>query len=230
MSRSRAVCLIWVAVLVQFVPGTWAQMTAVTNSTSTPIPGAGHDYIKMLSETVDPANGSLSLRLQVPVPPARGLSIPFSFAYDSNGVHFPVPNSATQGTAGWDTVRDTTGGSSVAYAGWSYSIPMLSYVSLSHTTQAGELTCTYTATGGFVFTDASGGRHSLNIGHAYSAPNGCSLDPYTEHDTFTDPYYQVELPGGFSPVVVGADGTVYKFNASGYGGSGIVAWRKSHFY
>ena len=31
-----------------------AQITNVTNSTSTPIPGAGHDYIKMLSETVEP--------------------------------------------------------------------------------------------------------------------------------------------------------------------------------
>jgi len=27
-----------------------AQIENVTNSTSTPIPGAGHDYIKMLSE------------------------------------------------------------------------------------------------------------------------------------------------------------------------------------
>src|SRR5205807_1984436 len=39
------------------------QITNVTNDQSTPIQGAGHDYIKMLSETVNPANGSVSVRL-----------------------------------------------------------------------------------------------------------------------------------------------------------------------
>ena len=39
------------------------QVTNVTNATSTPIPGAGHDYIKMLSETVNPSNGSVSIRI-----------------------------------------------------------------------------------------------------------------------------------------------------------------------
>ena len=57
----------------------WGQVTNVTNETSTPIPGAGHDYIKMVSETVNPANGSVSLRIGVPVPPGRGLTLPFSF-------------------------------------------------------------------------------------------------------------------------------------------------------
>jgi hypothetical protein len=54
-----------------------AQVTNVTNNTSTPIHGAGHDYVKMLSETVNPSNGSLSLRIQVPTPGGRGLSYPF---------------------------------------------------------------------------------------------------------------------------------------------------------
>jgi hypothetical protein len=38
-----------------------AQVTAITDQTSTPIPGAGHGYIQMLNETVNPANGSVSL-------------------------------------------------------------------------------------------------------------------------------------------------------------------------
>ena len=37
----------------------FAQITNVTNDTSTPIPGAGHDYVKLLSQTVNPANGSV---------------------------------------------------------------------------------------------------------------------------------------------------------------------------
>jgi hypothetical protein len=31
-----------------------AQITNVTNDQATPIPGVGHDYIKMLNETVSP--------------------------------------------------------------------------------------------------------------------------------------------------------------------------------
>jgi hypothetical protein len=74
-----------------------AQITNVTNTTSTPIPGAGHDYIKMLSETVNPAGGSVSLRLGVPTPEGRKMSIPFSFNYDSGGVHF-IAQTADGGT------------------------------------------------------------------------------------------------------------------------------------
>jgi len=43
-----------------YAPIVFAQITNVTNQTSTPIPGAGHDYIHMLNETVNPANGSVS--------------------------------------------------------------------------------------------------------------------------------------------------------------------------
>ncbi len=48
------------------------QITNVTNDQSTPIPGAGHDYIHMLDETVNPANGSVSLRLNVPLAQTAG--------------------------------------------------------------------------------------------------------------------------------------------------------------
>lgn len=61
------------------------QITNVTNDQATPIPGVPHDYIKLLAETVNPANGSLSIRIQIPMPPARQLNVPFSVDYDSNG-------------------------------------------------------------------------------------------------------------------------------------------------
>jgi len=68
-----------------------AQVTNVTNDTSTPVEGAGHNYIGILNETVNPATGSVSLRIQVPVPKSRAITIPFSFAYDSNSVRHLVP-------------------------------------------------------------------------------------------------------------------------------------------
>ncbi len=41
-----------------------------------PTPGVGHDYIQDNVETVNPANGSLSIRIGVPLPPSRGVNIP----------------------------------------------------------------------------------------------------------------------------------------------------------
>ena len=190
----------------------WAQMTAVTEGTSTPIPGAGHDYIKMLSETVDPASGSVSVRMEVPAPPARGITTPFSFSYDSNGVHFPV-GSSTPGEADWGTV-EANATSVTALGGWSYSFPMLSYESVETVVvRGGNLpNCTYTGTGGFVFQDATGGRHSLSLGHADPpSPSSCSQN-YLESDSASDDYYKAKLVGGVLPVIMDADGTVYTFS------------------
>ena len=79
----------------------FAQITNVTNTTSTPIPGAGHDEIRLLSETVSPANGSVAIRLDMPVPQGRLLTLPLVVAYDSNGFSVQTPYLTTQGTAAW---------------------------------------------------------------------------------------------------------------------------------
>src|SRR5271155_2824826 len=92
------------------------QILNVGDDTSTPIEGAGHNYIKMLSETVNPANGSLSIRIQDPTAKARGITLPFSFNYDSNGVNHiggafqPYPQS------------DLT---SISQGGWPYELPLM---------------------------------------------------------------------------------------------------------
>jgi hypothetical protein len=67
----------------------WAQVSAVTQDQAPPIPGAGHDYINLLDETVNPSSGSVSIRIRVPMPAGRSLTLPFAFAYDSNAAnHF----------------------------------------------------------------------------------------------------------------------------------------------
>lgn len=54
----------------------------VNNVTSVPVPGVGHDYIHDLNEIVNPANGSVSIRIEAPRPKERGLNYPFySFMY-----------------------------------------------------------------------------------------------------------------------------------------------------
>jgi hypothetical protein len=98
-----------------------AQIADVTNTTSAPIPGAGHDYIKLLNETVNPANGSLSIRIQVPTPPGRRLSLPFAFAYDSDSAaHLGSLNDGNGGLSWFDNT------SYLGKGGWSYSVPTLS--------------------------------------------------------------------------------------------------------
>jgi hypothetical protein len=101
-----------------FASLSWGQTSNVTNTTATPIPGAGHDYIKMLTETVNPANGQASVRIGTPNPPARGVNLPFAFVYNSAGVHHL--ESFINNSAAWYT--DT--GQATA-SGWSYSLPTL---------------------------------------------------------------------------------------------------------
>ena len=68
-----------------------AQITGVTNDQATPIPGVGHDYIKMLSETEQPSNGQLSIRIEVPTLPGRSITVPFAYLYNSASLHHMVP-------------------------------------------------------------------------------------------------------------------------------------------
>ena len=49
-----------------------------------PKPG-GHDYQHFASETVNPSNGSVSYRIQYPMPKGRGLTLPYWFSYSSAG-------------------------------------------------------------------------------------------------------------------------------------------------
>jgi hypothetical protein len=91
---STSIPLTWVrlaTILFVFVPLADAQILNVGDDTSTPIEGSGHDYIKLLSESVDPASGSVSVRIQIAPAKGRGITLPFAFAYDSNGVEHVNP-------------------------------------------------------------------------------------------------------------------------------------------
>jgi hypothetical protein len=151
-----AVCL-----LVLSAPFSFAQITNVTDTTSAPVPGTGHDYFKLLSETVNPANGSLSVRIQVPMPKGRGLTLPFSFAYDSNGAFGSIISVTGQGTFVNNPLFLSQGG-------WSYSIPLLSANEIKLT--EGKYTCP--AIIDYVFQDPLGTRHALYLASVYSQQGG----------------------------------------------------------
>jgi RHS repeat-associated protein len=174
-----------------------AQMTAVTDQTSTPIPGVGHGYIEGLEETVNPANGSVSLRLKVPMQPGRGLSVPFSFAYDSNGAYFLT--GGQPGHATW-----TSNKSGIASSGWSYSLPVLSF-NTGTTLVEGQYTCAYK--NGYVFQDPQGTRHQFRIleyepgAHCPTSENTANIYEGAYQADATFDTAQINDP----------DGTVYTF-------------------
>lgn len=195
-----------------------AQVSRITNDTATPIPGVGHDYIKFLSETVNPSNGSVSLRIQIPTPKGRGLTIPFSFAYDSNTVHH-LGTMSNPWTPYW---LSNTG--FMAQGGWSYAVPSLGsnswnddvpvVIGLNDNQPIYEYhPCLYTA--GYTFRDLSGGLHSLGLG---------SVTQYSDHTW--------ELYGAhcrYSPVTSGGDPQVYAIlndytpAMSGYPGTPVTS-------
>ena len=208
------VCIALSLLLPRFVFG---QITTVTNDTSTPAPGTGHDYIKMLSDAVNPANGSLSIRIGIPTPPGRRLSLPFAFAYDSNGAHFGRSVSP-----GWGSLPANK--TFLNSGGWTYSVPMLTQAlgdlqapGLHNTWQ-----CFYYTD--YVFYDPSGGRHALGLSVGQQAPGDIPCQ-YTGDPAYQpaagDDFFRASTSMPFTepppPVsVADADGTVYQFNHPGY--------------
>jgi RHS repeat-associated protein len=173
-----------------------AQLGAVTGSNSTPVPGAGHDYIHLLNETVDPSSGNLSLRIQVPMPPARGITVPFSFNYDSNatqayaniiflpqggGTNIPSIN-CTPYMGGFQCIEDPPnvgtppppGDFSVSpefnlAATWSSNTPHIVSSSAEfpmYNYAASQFYYCHVYTG-FVFYDSSGAAHQLPVAFAW---------------------------------------------------------------
>ena len=183
-------------------PVSWGQITDLTDTTTVPIPGVGHDYVQMLSETVDPSSGSLSLRIAVSVPSGRKIQLPFSFSYDTNGVHFP--QSFGRGFSYESNLGFLNSG------GWSYSMPMLSGVVTSYTPLTGSGTC-YDQSN-YIYQDPGGGRHQFyRLRRAAGTPHCHNA---TVGDA--DDYYQASLSNitGVSATATLADanGTAFVFS------------------
>jgi RHS repeat-associated protein len=182
------------------------QILNVGDDTSTPIPAAGHDYIKMLSETVNPANGSVSVRIKTPIPTGRGISLPFSFAYDSNGAQH-LSSDGVGLSEWWDNSAYLSQG------GWSYSLPMLSNVRMEAPLPPHGV-CFYWTD--YVFQDPTGGRHPLGVSYVYGTGNNPCLGASPLPGQVLnggDDYYRASLGSSVTALaaITDADGTVYSF-------------------
>lgn len=221
----------------------FAQIPNATDTTATPAPGA-HDYLHSPVETVNPANGSVSIRIPVRMPQGRQLTVPFSFAYDSNGAFYIGEHP--QGSAPFYLTTTTAIGSE---GGWSYSYPVLSFG--SGTWQIpGSLDNMITCHGStnYVFQDPNGNRHNLGLsvsanlaspngvdncnegigqdGEFYSStqdPPASAPGPILATTTIPDTNTNV-FPG---VTVVDGDGTTYDLPGGGPGTNGLTTLARS---
>jgi YD repeat-containing protein len=166
MKRRLPLRLILLGIALILTSGTArAQFTAVTGSTQTPAGGVGHDYIRMLNETVDPSSGNVSVRLPALMPAGRKLTVPLSFNYDSNGAFILEAQGWSTGLATPIWTNDPT-----QPYGWSFAPPQLSWTgSVAFMVDPQDSTilgCNLST--GYVFQDPSGTRHSLPISYAYA--------------------------------------------------------------
>ena len=189
------------------------------------MPGPGHEYLQGLSETVDPSSGQVSLRIQVPMPTGRQLTLPFYFAYDSNGVYIPQwlgtlgQNGSTQWTVG--------GAAALSSGGWTYTIPQatgpmgVSYPSLVNNGGPQQPSCNTAQDWGMF--DPTGGHHQFSIVTLTLPNETCTQQSIEEQDSGGDLTYGGIVPAGAANaagglVVNDQSGTLYSFA----GGDGLL--------
>src|SRR5208337_4477402 len=191
--------------------------SVINDQTSTPTPGVGHDYIQMLGETVDPANGSLSLRLSIPVPPGRRLSLPFALSYSSNGAYVPR-YSGSPGWIVWGPPTVPTGVCSFC-GGWNHTAPLLTNSKISLLggyigNPAHRANCPITT--GFIFHDVAGGQNTAGIAIKWGNL-GCTSYPSVSYGGYDEIRSALiwnwgGVAGKTATAITSLDGTVYLFD------------------
>jgi RHS repeat-associated protein len=191
-----------------------AQVETPTNTTTPPVSGAGHDYIKLLSETVNPANGSVSVQAGVPVPPGRGITFPFALTYDSNGVHV-LEGVSAPGSPAWQSNSAPT-----FSGGWSYNLPYFGWTEHQILSQNPNPVykgtyCRYNT--GYLFRDASLEIHPL--GMAQTVLTDPCISTVNNISSGGDGHYQASLGSGL--IASDPSGTIYHCCSSTVGGAGV---------
>ena len=161
---SRRSYFILIGLVLPIVPQLSAQVSSYNDQTLKPIEGAGHDYIKLLAETVNPSNGSLNINVTPPLAPSRGFTVPFTVGYGSGGAYAV--------TAEPSSPRSVAGG------GWSFNLPSISddiYSTQAYIGGQNGVSCEFATD--FLMTDLGGVQHDLNLALAsyVATPGGSGL-------------------------------------------------------
>ena len=183
------------AFLLGYAPAIAAQQQPLGDDVARPIAGAGHDYIHALSETVSPANGTVNLKLDMPVPKGRGLSLPFAVTYNTGEFfHF---NEGYPGCGGLDNPQCPGTGGDRVYAGWGDTIPYATFSGADVSLPPPENGDCYVTTS-YNFYDPTGVGHALGLAAISPSTNSfhdCTRTPLTGGE-----YYAASGIGGDSQV------------------------------
>ena len=155
-----------------------AQITRPTAEQAPPVPGTGQHHAGGLSESVNPATGALSIRINTDVAPARGLTVPFAFGYDSN--------SAQHITGGLGL---TDNSSYLGQGGWSYMVPTLSQIQSTFQTANHLIAGSANSVDPVVFVNCDMSDPACSIAAGPAGPVGCTAffcaPSYTRQTTTT---------------------------------------------
>lgn len=192
---------------------------------SRPMPGSGHDYIKGLVETVNPANGQLSIKIDLPVPADRGLTLPYAITYNSGELY--NVSSSIVGCGGLGSpVCDSPGGpgsTNRSWMGWSDTFPYVTYSTALALLPPYNANCWIS--GSYNFYDPTGASHMLGLAGISDVQNGSGSGAQAEDPSAcagatynnTDCFSQQEIGAGaegcqggptYQPYSVGGDDEV----------------------
>ncbi|WP_353071992.1 RHS repeat-associated core domain-containing protein [Tunturiibacter gelidoferens] len=188
-----------------------------------PIPEAGHNYIGIGAETVNPADGSVSFNLPITPAPGRQLSLPFSIRFNSSAPFYVTNNQVSQYFK-WTTPTVNKMPTSFDLNGWSYALPIYqaqAYVSSVSPSPSGTNYCW--STENYTFLDFDGRLLPLGVQNNWPwvdnpTPGAC---PQTTYPSGGAGAYGTSVSLGTPPAgtvgvqpplaVTDRSGTVYQF-------------------
>ena len=177
---------------------------------------------------MNPANGSVSIRIPVRMPQGRQLTVPFSFAYDSNGAFYV-------GSKGGEPLYLSTNDLLNSQGGWSYTGPVLSFQGGTWNIpngNDGSIKCH--GSFNYVFQDPNGNRHNMALSvspNVQGAQDNCNEGYQGDGEVTTGGEGAIlattTIPtqnnGSFPGVTVtDGNGTVYNFPGASPGTQGIT--------
>jgi YD repeat-containing protein len=145
------------------LPVAGAQNNGASDVTTTPVAGVPHDYLGDLAESVNPANGAVSIRIKAPTPHERGVNWPtYPLMWDSTNYWVMTP--------AWTVENDSPPHDTLAGVNLDWDPPTFGTASAQSLTlpSGNNTTTTYycdIATG-YSFTDPDGGNHAMGLKYA----------------------------------------------------------------
>lgn len=173
-------------ILVLLAPvGSRCQVIDPVSAAQEPISGAGHHYIGVGAETVNPADGSVSFDLPIRTPTGRQLTLPFGISFNSADPFFLL-GSDINAYFSWLTPTLNGWPPPFELNGWSYKLPTYeaqAYVAYSVASPTksdpGSNYFVYDfcwSTQNYTFSGFDGSRHVLDVSNNWPDPNNPDLN------------------------------------------------------